>query len=126
MLSAGSLLVLELWSGEAMVAADFGHAVGGSFYVATRWHDSALSRYQPGFVLALASAKLLADNGFELWDLGGTDSSQGMRYKEGISHVVPRPTFHDLFLRARGTQPRRIEPGVVIGEAGITESDLFL
>ena len=84
-----------------MVAADFGHPIGSSFYVATRWHDPTLSRHQPGFVLALASAALLQRCGAALWDLGGTDSSAGMRYKESVSEIMPRPAFADLFSRVR-------------------------
>jgi Leu/Phe-tRNA-protein transferase len=126
-----SLVVLELWCGGEMVAADFGHPVGRSFYVATRWHDSALAKSQPGFVLALASAKLLAAHGYELWDLGGTDSSPGMKYKESVAEILQRPHFHDLFLRARATEgqlaagppAKRIQPGLAI--SAITESDLF-
>ena len=120
-----SLIVFELWCGDAMVAADFGHPVGASFYVATRWHDATLSKYQPGFVLALASANVLAANGFELWDLGGTDSSAGMRYKESLAHVVTRPYFHDLFRRARATDAPALQPGVACGATGVTEADLF-
>ena len=36
--------------------------------MATRWHDASLSRFQLGFVLALASTKLLAEEGYMLWD----------------------------------------------------------
>ena len=59
MLTRGTLIVFELWCNGTMVAADFGHPVGASFYVATRWHDPALSKHQTGFVLALASARVL-------------------------------------------------------------------
>ena len=30
-----------------------------------------------------------------------TDSSAGMRYKESLSEILPRPIFYDLFLRVR-------------------------
>ena len=125
-----SLVVMELWCGGEMVAADFGHPVARCFYVATRWHDSRLARYQPGFVLALASARLLAAHGYELWDLGGTDASAGMRYKESLAEILPRPYFYDRFLRARATegplagQPTKpLEPGLAVGP--ITELDLL-
>jgi len=39
---------------------------------------------QVGFVLALASAAYLSSRGFELYDLGGTDSSVMMAYKARV------------------------------------------
>ena len=127
----GTLVVLELWCHGAMVAADFGHPIGGSFYVATRWHDPALAKHQTGFVLALASARLLERCGVALWDLGGTDFSAGMRYKESVSEILPRPVFSDLFRRVRDEVPADDSLARMLAEATgpngivITESDLF-
>ena len=131
MLQAGTLIVLELWCDGAMVAADFGHPIGGSFYVATRWHDPALAKHQTGFVLALASARLLERCGVALWDLGGTDCSAGMRYKESVSEVVPRPVFANLFRRVRDAVPadgslaQRLAAATGPTGIAITEGDLF-
>ena len=119
----------------ATFAADFGHPIGRSFYVSTRWHDATLARHQPGFVLAFASAKLLSDAGYELWDLGGTDSSPGMRYKGSVAEPLLRPAFASLFAvavrgdtLAQGTSPfctgGRLCPGTT-PLPNITEANLF-
>jgi hypothetical protein len=60
-----------------------------SFYVATRFVSPQLKeKLQVGFVLALASAAYLSSRGFELYDLGGTDSSVMMAYKAGTCHLI--------------------------------------
>jgi len=40
-----------------------------------------MKRLQPGFLLSLVACKYLKERGFELYDLGGTDSSPMMVYK---------------------------------------------
>lgn len=129
MLHEATLTVFELWLIEPcgtahMVAADFGHAVGGAFYVATRWHDSTHSKLQLGFVLAFASAKVLARLGFSLWDLGGTDGSSMMKYKASVAEVLHRPAFAKAFQRARHAPlPAPIVTGIAVMQ--MQEADLF-
>ena len=129
MLHGATLTVFELWLIEpcgaaCMVAADFGHAVGGSFYVATRWHDAAHSKLQLGFVLAFASAKALAQLGFSLWDLGGTDGSSMMKYKASVAEVLHRPAFAHAFQRARHAPlPAPIAAGIAVSR--LQEADFF-
>ena len=95
------MVVFELWYGEEMIAADIAHCVGRSFYVATRFFAKEHRKFQPGFLLALVETKVLADAGFALWDLGGTDSSPMMSYKEIVAHEMSRPEFLEHFQRVR-------------------------
>jgi len=95
------MVVFELWYGEEMIAADIAHCVGRSFYVATRFFAKEHRKFQPGFLLALVETKVLADAGFALWDLGGTDSSPMMSYKEVVAHEMSRPEFLEHFRRVR-------------------------
>uniref|UniRef100_A0A0G4IEL5 Uncharacterized protein n=1 Tax=Chromera velia CCMP2878 TaxID=1169474 RepID=A0A0G4IEL5_9ALVE len=83
-----STMIFELWAetqiwrlgsetgesvGRRLLAADVGHRIGGSFYIATRWHDEdPLSRsVLPGFVLALAEGEFLRQQcGVRFLDFG--------------------------------------------------------
>ncbi len=77
-LQKGEFCVFELFHGDTLVAADFGHVVaGGSFYVATRYHSKE-STVSPGFVLAFLEARYLRSIGFNIWDLGQTDANPMM------------------------------------------------
>jgi hypothetical protein len=60
-----------------------------------------MKRLQPGFLLSLVACKYLKERGFELYDLGGTDSSPMMAYKVCIP---PPPSgkkivFFIIFMR---------------------------
>jgi hypothetical protein len=83
--SPPQLLVFELWYGEDMIAADFGHPsmLGRGLYVATRFYDRSpeVKQLQPGFLLALLECKILRDAGCFVWDLGGVNLCPLMRYK---------------------------------------------
>lgn len=71
MLDRGHLEVLELWVGDELVAADFGHPVGNVFYVATRFYQRTeeMRKLQPGFLLALVESKVLSDAGDHSCDI---------------------------------------------------------
>ena len=96
-------------------------------------------------MLALVSARVLSNAGFDLWDLGGTDSSPGMRYKASVTETFLRPAFAAHFARCRKEavgvgggsltdvarpvpslfgQGGLLRPGLVV-QAHITEADLF-
>eukprot|EP00471_Norrisiella_sphaerica_P009264 CAMPEP_0184498342 /NCGR_PEP_ID=MMETSP0113_2-20130426/38701_1 /TAXON_ID=91329 /ORGANISM="Norrisiella sphaerica, Strain BC52" /LENGTH=877 /DNA_ID=CAMNT_0026885803 /DNA_START=149 /DNA_END=2779 /DNA_ORIENTATION=+ len=95
------MLIFELWYGNEMIAADIAHRVGSSLYVATRFFKQEHRKLQPGFLLALVETRALAELGFKLWDLGGTDSSPMMAYKEVVSFQMSRPEFQVKFLPCR-------------------------
>eukprot|EP00468_Gymnochlora_sp_CCMP2014_P005846 CAMPEP_0167754148 /NCGR_PEP_ID=MMETSP0110_2-20121227/8108_1 /TAXON_ID=629695 /ORGANISM="Gymnochlora sp., Strain CCMP2014" /LENGTH=852 /DNA_ID=CAMNT_0007639993 /DNA_START=72 /DNA_END=2631 /DNA_ORIENTATION=+ len=97
----GDMITFELWYGNELIGADLAHCVGNSFYVATRFFKKEYRKFQPGFLLALVETKLLANAGFSLWDLGGTDSSPMMAYKKDVSIEMSRPEFLSRFRPAR-------------------------
>ncbi|CAM9132169.1 unnamed protein product [Choristocarpus tenellus] len=117
-LGLGSFFCFELWLGEEMIAADFGNAVGGSFYVATRFYDNKYRRLQPGFILALVETEVLRSAGFSIWDLGGIDQSPMMAYKKTLSQTVERPLFLARFQESRACSraSSSLWAGVVIPE----------
>jgi hypothetical protein len=112
-----------------MIAADVGHAVGYSVYVATRFSMRKYKHLQPGFLLALLETKILRDWGFRLWDLGGVDSSPMMSYKLEVAQTELRPLFFDRFRRERdvgsGCAPPRITTFVGSLVQRIAETDLL-
>jgi hypothetical protein len=119
MMTEGKMHIFELWYGESLIAADFGHPVGASFYVATRFFDPKYRFMQPGFVLAFAEAQVLANLGFMFWDLGGTDSSPMMSYKASLGYVVSRPYFQSEFRRKRDSLTSPMPPaGVLVADVG--------
>lgn len=101
------LMIFELWVGDNLVAADFGHPAmsGKTFYVATRFFDRSIlssKQIQPGFLLAFAECKVLRDHGCMYWDLGGVDLNPRMRYKlEVAGEPKQRPIALELLFRAR-------------------------
>jgi len=113
------LIIVELWCGEELIAADIGHPVeGGSFYVATRFFDEGYKRYQPGFLLALVENRILKDVfGVQMWDLGSTDSNPAMAYKATVADIMARSehlqTFRHLQAKNKGVVPT-ISKGVII------------
>lgn len=60
--------MFELWYGDNLIAADFGHPVGSSFYVATRFFVRDFKRFQPGFLLAFIEMGILKKWGLSVWD----------------------------------------------------------
>lgn len=126
-LERGTFAVVELFHGEDLVAADFGHIVApaASFYVATRYHNHQ-STISPGFLLAFLEARYLKSLGFQIWDLGQTDANPIMMYKNVCSRVVHRCTHLQRFRVAMATaKPPMLLPksGVVIEVA--TDAHLF-
>jgi hypothetical protein len=122
------LVVVELWYGDTMIAADFGHpGRAGTFYVATRFFEKEHRQLQPGFLLALVELRLLRDiYGFALWDLGNTDSNPMMSYKEDLTDIMSRPRFLKLFTKLCETNSgftSRVRAGVII--PNIQEHHLF-
>ena len=75
--------MFELWCGDELVAADFGHVNGCSVYIATRFFDTRTvpRKLQLGFVLAFVVPYVLQIHGFAFLDWGGADSSVLMSYK---------------------------------------------
>mmetsp|Transcript_5616 Transcript_5616/g.11142 ORF Transcript_5616/g.11142 Transcript_5616/m.11142 type:complete len:250 (+) Transcript_5616:73-822(+) len=110
----GDMVVFELWYGPKLIAADIAHVVGKSFYVATRFFEQEYRKFQPGFLLALAETKVLAGAGFRLWDLGGTDSSPMMAYKQDITVRMSRPEFLARFAPLRGGRAAPLASGTVV------------
>jgi len=104
MIEEGTLTVFELWETgqkEVLVAADFGHAVGGVFYVATRFYQKEYAKWQPGYLLAFIEMHILASFGFCMWDIGGVNHSPMMGYKTSVADDVDREIFIRLFRRFR-------------------------
>eukprot|EP00607_Mallomonas_marina_P001280 CAMPEP_0182435452 /NCGR_PEP_ID=MMETSP1167-20130531/75862_1 /TAXON_ID=2988 /ORGANISM="Mallomonas Sp, Strain CCMP3275" /LENGTH=247 /DNA_ID=CAMNT_0024626523 /DNA_START=281 /DNA_END=1021 /DNA_ORIENTATION=+ len=107
------LLIFELWLGDILVAADFGHPVAGgrSFYVATRFFDrqsNEIKILQPGFLLAFSECKVLRDIGCYQWDLGGVDLCPLMRYKIDLTgQPIERPQALTNFLKCRQLGPSK-------------------
>ena len=105
------LLIFELYYGEELIAADFGHPMnnGYSVYIATRFFDRSsleIRTIMPGFVLALAECKVLQCLGCELWDLGGVNLCPLMRYKLDLTGApVERPVamYEHLKLHRKAT-----------------------
>lgn len=113
------LIVVELWYGDTMIAADFAHpGRAGVIYVATRFFDKTFRHLQPGFMLALVELKILRDiYGFTLWDLGNTDSNPMMSYKEDLTDVMTRPRFMKIFRKLCETNSEfisRLRAGTLI------------
>lgn len=105
MFEVGTLVTIELWCEEQLIAADVVHPIGHSIYVATRFVNDAWKHSQPGFLLALLELKLLRDLGFLLWDLGGVDASPAYGYKFIIASIELRPIFLQRFRRVRALGP---------------------
>ncbi len=125
MFDKGAMLIFELWCGDQLIGADIGHLVGRSVYVATRFFVKSFRRMQPGFLLALAETRYLQRAGVALWDLGGTDSSPMMAYKDVVSHEYCRPEFMHIFRAIRGQAlpdgGRALRPGTLIEAIGIKD-----
>jgi len=101
------LFIFELYLGENMVAADFGHLTtsGTSFYVATRAYDSNNNdskQLQCGFLLALAQCEFLRKNGCHYWDLGGVDLTPLYAYKwDLVGNPISRSKHLQEFRESR-------------------------
>ena len=96
-----SFVVFELWKGDEIIAADFMHLDTRTrhCYVATRCYHAKFKALGAGFLLGLISLKLLQSNGFDIYDLGGFDSSPMMSYKKELTHIQDRCTFLASFSR---------------------------
>jgi len=121
------MFIFELWlvcedKEPEMIAADIGHPVGKSFYVATRFFQHKYKNLQPGFLLALLEIKVLRGAGFKLWDLGGTDQSAMMSYKYDIAETFLRPSFSEKFRVIREGVSPEIPMGLLI--ASVSDGDL--
>lgn len=135
MFKSSDLIIFELWiregENEKMVAADFGHPHSTfGFYVATRFFDRNYKTCMPGFILAFAEAQVLAQHGFDFWDLGGVNPSPMMQYKPQVALEMRRDVFMDLLNATRRHErvgesqpPKRLIPGVVVSE--IIEENLW-
>jgi hypothetical protein len=76
---------------EEMIAADVGFPSGRAFYVATRFSLKQHRALAPGFILSFTVTRVLQEAGYVLWDLGDTDSSAPMAYKQEIALQLERP-----------------------------------
>ena len=104
--SPPQLLIFQLYYGDILVAADFAHPISGGkiVYVATRYSarghsstsgfgssmssgqphiadNSDIQTLQPGFILALLECRWLQQQGCQIIDWGGYNSSPLMQYK---------------------------------------------
>lgn len=98
------LYSIEVWSTEtgALVAGELGYTVGSIFTSLTGFsrQDSA------GSVQLIALGSLLAQSGFEIWDLG-----MDMKYKRDLgAQLMPRATYVDAVHRVRETRSSLIMP----------------
>jgi hypothetical protein len=114
---AGTMLTLELYLGDELVAADIAHPVARAVYIATRYSSRAHKQWQPGFILALVSAQVLKQAGFLLWSLGGVDQSALMAYKHEIAVTEPGAAFCARFRAVRALGPLRRRTAVTGAEA---------
>jgi hypothetical protein len=109
-----------------LIAADVGFPSGHSFYVATRFSSKRFRNLAPGFILALASARTLSQAGYLLWDLGDTDSSPMMAYKQEVAIEEERPYAVARLRRLRALPglPARLPLGQEINSR-VAADDLF-
>ena len=67
-------MIFELYYGDELIAADFGHPTnnGKTVYIATRFYNKCneIKAIQPGFLLALVEIEYLRKRGCYIWDLG--------------------------------------------------------
>lgn len=134
MFAKGDVVIFELWvlekdGTERLIAADFGHPHSHRcFYVATRFFDRAYRSCMPGFILAFAEAEALAKRGFQLWDLGGTNSSPMMQYKSQVAIEMRKGLFFDELHAVQQQEhtmvaPPKLLPGVIVPQ--LREEDLW-
>ena len=79
----------------------------------------------PGFILAFAEAQVLAQLGFDFWDLGGVNSSPMMQYKPQVALEMRREVWLDVltathrrWLSSAHALPGRVPAGVHVEEIG--------
>ena len=88
----------ELWEGDQLVAGEFGAAVGAVYTSFTGFYSVSGA----GPVQLLAMAKLLAECGYDFWDLG-----QDLKYKLDLgARMSPRAEFLAAFREARARTPQ--------------------
>jgi hypothetical protein len=139
------LLIFELWYGDDMIAADFGHCTdsclaeakdgdrdsfGRAIYIATRFFDrdgsttsiadAGVRFLMPGFLLALAECNVLRKLGCLLWDLGGVDLCPLMQYKYDLTgESLQRPVALMGFRAIRDCQhssvTQAVNGGLLVG-----------
>lgn len=117
------LMVFELWLGDELIAADFGHPTSNfkSYYVATRFFDRNNSNPQvrqlnPGFMNSFASIHYLKELGVKLWDMGSIDLCPLMQYKLDLTgEPLDRPESLALFIES-AEEEKEEEKKIIISE----------
>eukprot|EP01034_Spumella_vulgaris_P035078 gene35078-43249_t len=100
------LFIFELFYGEELIAADFGHPVFNR-------EDHDIKVMMSGFLLALIECKVLKQLGCHLWDLGGVNSCPLMRYKLDLTGTpIERPAalYEHQKIRKLAGEMRAAEP----------------
>ncbi|KAF4673472.1 hypothetical protein FOL47_010525 [Perkinsus chesapeaki] len=113
-IASGRMFVFEIWlhdsldeSKKTLLACDFGHPVGTSVYIATRYYSDEYKKYQPGFILGFSTCTWLKSLGYSMWDLGGYNSSPMMAYKSALCTLVDgRAKWPPLIRRVRDDRPK--------------------
>jgi hypothetical protein len=124
LLQLGQFHVFELFDGDTLIAADYVHALrGGSFYVATRYHNKSCT-LSPGFLLAFLEARYLQQRGATIWDLGQTDGNPIMAYKAVTTVVVARSTHYQRMRMTDGNSNKIVISNGVCVDV-VTDECLF-
>lgn len=129
--SPPQLVVFELWYGDELIAADFGHPTNDfkTVYIATRCckqNDAEIKLLQPGFICSMAACKVLREQvGCFIWDFGGVNECPLMKYKVELCGQPKERALALYEFQVVATRCVRkgelLTPGVLLRDLGVQD-----